>query len=273
MKSQVAPYQTLAWCVRIVCKNGTTIRITSYPVDLKMSNATVYVTDSGYDMTSYITDDNMSPSALDLEGIIGIGGVTREQVAAGVFDGARIYIFKCSSLSPVEDYEPVMSGIFGKTTITDNRYKIEGMSLIDVLNQSIGKVYSPLCVHTFGDSKCSINLAAITINSTLTGVISAYSVVDSARTEVSDYFGAGTIRFISGVNAGLPPIEIRSFIGGTIVTYEPFTYTPSIGDAYEMIPGCRKTREACRDKWNNTINALAFWDLPVSGVYMARGAK
>lgn len=273
MKTQIAPYQTAAWCVRIVCRDSTTIRLTSYPVDLKMSGGNIYVTDSGYDMTSYITDDGMSPSSVDIEGIIGIGGVTREQVAAGVFDGARIYIFKCDALSPVEDYEPVMAGVFGKTIVTDEKYKIEGMSLIDALNQSVGRTYSPLCTHTFGDANCTKSLYSVTVTGTLTGVTSGYSFSDSARVEVSDYFGAGTIRFTGGANAGLPAIEIKSFNSGNIVVHEPFYYTPVIGDTYEMVAGCRKRKEDCRDKWNNVINAMAFWDLPVSGVYISRGEK
>ena len=41
MKSVVAPYETKALCMRIVCANGTTIRLTRYPFDLKMSNGQV----------------------------------------------------------------------------------------------------------------------------------------------------------------------------------------------------------------------------------------
>lgn len=275
MKTTVAPYENAAWCIRIVCKNGLTIRLTSYPVNLTMSNATVYLTDSGYEVTTYSADDGLSPSALDIEGIMGLSGVTREQVAVGIFDGARVYIFKCSFASPVEDYEPIMAGFFGKARIVDDRYKIEAMSLVDAFNEVIGWSYSPLCLHTFGDARCKKVLAGapITVTGTLTSVASGSSFGDSARVEVADYFGAGMIRFTSGPNANLPPLEIKSFSAGAIVTHEPFYFLPVIGDAYEMVAGCRKRRVDCKDKWNNVVNALAFWDMPVSGVYVSRGEK
>jgi uncharacterized phage protein (TIGR02218 family) len=274
MKATVASYQNAAWCVRITCKNGgPVIRLTSYPVNLTMSNATVYLTDSGYDITSYVADDGMAPSALDLEGIMQIGGVTREQVAVGIFDGARVNIFKCNVSSPVEDYDPIMAGFFGKATVVDERYRIEAMSLVDAFNEVIGQTYSPLCGHTFGDARCKKALAGapITVTGTLTSVTSGSSFGDSARAEAADYFGAGTFRFTSGANANLPALEVKSFSAGAIVTHETFYYLPAIGDAYEMVAGCRKRRVDCRDKWNNVVNALAFWDMPVSGVYISRG--
>lgn len=240
-----------------------------------MSNATVYLTDSGYNMTTYSSDDGMSPSSLDIEGIMELSGVTREQVATGIFDGARVYIFKCNFASPVEDYEPIMSGLFGKAFIIDERYRVEAMSLVDALNIVVGWAYSPLCLHTFGDANCKKVLAGapITVTGTLTSVTSGSSFGDSARAEAADYFGAGLIRFTSGPNANLPAIEVKSFSAGAIVTHEPFYYLPVIGDAYEMVAGCRKRRVDCRDKWNNVVNALAFWDMPVSGVYTSRGEK
>lgn len=275
MKPTVAPYTTASWCARIECVGGAVIRLTTHPYNLTMSNATVYLTDSGYNMTTYSSDDGMSPSSLDIEGIMELSGVTREQVATGIFDGARVYIFKCNFASPVEDYEPIMSGLFGKAFIIDERYRVEAMSLVDALNIVVGWAYSPLCLHTFGDANCKKVLAGapITVTGTLTSVTSGSSFGDSARAEAADYFGAGLIRFTSGPNANLPAIEVKSFSAGAIVTHEPFYYLPVIGDAYEMVAGCRKRREDCRDKWNNVVNALAFWDMPVSGVYFSRGGK
>ena len=71
MKTQVAPYETAVKCLRIECTNGLTVRLTRYPVDLVMSNATVYQSGTGYDFTGYSATATMSPSAIDLEGFLG----------------------------------------------------------------------------------------------------------------------------------------------------------------------------------------------------------
>ena len=271
MKPQVAPYETAVKCLRIVCTNGLTVRLTRYPVDLTMSNATVYQSGTGYDFTGYSATASMSPSAIDLEGFLGFAGVTRDAIASGVFDGARCYLFATSFLNPVEDYEPIVASIMGKTTLEDDKYRIEEMALIDALNQSVGKTYSAACPKTFGGQEyagCKINLAAITVTGTLSAVTSSSIVRDATRAEAVDYFAGGTLQFTSGLNAGLKPLEIkRHEADGTLETFEPFHYPPAIGDAYALIPGCRKRLVDCRDKWNNILNFGGFSNIPTSSQY------
>lgn len=277
MKPQVAPYETSALCLRIVCTNGSTIRVTRYPKDLTMSNGQVYLTGSGFDFTGYESTASLSPSAIDLEGILGYAGVTREAVASGVFDGARAYLFACNFLAPIEDYEPIVASFLGKSTLTDTGYVFEEMALIDALNQSVGKTYMAQCPKVFGGQEyagCKISLAPLTVTGTLTAVASSTHFTDSARSEAADYFALGTIRFTSGANSGLKPQEIKSFsAGGALATFEPFYYPPSIGDAYVLVPGCRKRLDDCRDKWNNVINFGGFPNMPTSSIYGQRGAQ
>ena len=284
MKSTVAPYQTSAWCVRIECVGGLVVRLTTYPYDLTMSNATVYETDSGYEQTAYSSGTGFAASAIDLTGFVGIAGISRDQIASGVFDNARVYIFKCDFLNPVEDYEEVTSGFFGKTTLEDDKYTIQGMSLIDALNQSTGKTYAAACMNTLGSPLCGITLSLIDVTGTLTHVTSRFVIRDSARSEAADWFGAGTIQFTTGLNAGLKPLEVKSYAAdGTITLFDPLYYAPAVSDAYVLIPGCRKRRdEDCRDKFGNVavtsgVHAmkqypnkggfLGFKDIPTSSVY------
>lgn len=277
MKSSVAPYQTSALCLRIVCGNGTAIRVTRYPKDLTMSNGQVYLTGSGFDFTGYESTASLSPSAIDLEGILGFAGVTREAVASGVFDGARAYLFACDYLNPIEDHEPIVASFLGKATLTDSGYTFEEMALIDALNQSVGKTYMAQCPKTFGGQEyagCKIALGPLTVSGTLTAVTRGTQFADNTRPEAADYFSLGTVQFTSGANAGLKPLEIKSFsAGGGIVTFEPFYFQPAIGDAYVMTPGCRKRLEDCRDKWNNVVNFGGFPNMPTSSIYTQRGSK
>ena len=276
MKSTVAPYQTSATCVRIECLNGVTVRLAAYPYDLIMSNSTIYQSGSGYDVTEITASSNFSPSAIDLEGFVGFAGVTRDIIASGVFDGARAYVFACDFLGPVEDYEPLLMAVLGKTRLEDDRYIIEQMSVVDVLSQSVGRVVGPSCDKVFGGqgfAGCKKDLVALTVTGTLTAVSNGSAFTDSSRTEAADWFGLGTIVFTSGANAGLKAQEIKSFAGGVITTYEPFYYTPQIGDAYSMVPGCRKTLDACRDKYNNALNFGGFPFKPPTSVYASRGTN
>lgn len=285
MKTQVAPYATAVKCLRIECTNGLVVRLTRYPVDLVMSNAMVYQSGTGYDFTGYSATATMSPSAIDLEGFLGFAGVTRDAIASGIFDGARCYLFATNFLAPVEDYEPIVASIMGKTTLEDDKYRVEEMALVDALNQSVGKTYSAACQKTFGGQEyagCMIDLGPLTVTGTLSAVTSSSIVRDAGRSEAADYFGLGTLQFTSGLNAGLKPMEIkRHEADGTLETFEPFHYPPAIGDAYSLIPGCRKRLEDCRDKWEpilltgkgNVDNFGGFSNIPTSSQYAEIGTR
>lgn len=279
MKSAVADYRYRVLCLRIIPAVGSPIYLTDHPRDLTMSGHT-YLSTSGYEFTGYSSTAGFSPATIDTSGIAGASGVSRAAVASGLFDGARCYVFATSWASPVEDEEPIVCGIFGKTELMDDRYHISGVSLIDALNQSVGQIYGAACPKTFCGQEyggCMASLAANTVTGTLTGVTSAAVFTDSGRPEAADTFGAGTIQFTTGPNAGLKPLEIKSFSGGVITTFEPFYYLPTVGDSYTMVRGCRKRLSDCQARWNgtstysNVANFGGFPWIPTGSTYAKMG--
>jgi len=185
MKAQVANFQFRTFCLRIVPKWGQTIRLVQYPTDLKMTNGQVYQSAVGYQFTGYQSTTNFSPSLVDLEGIAGFAGIGKDQIASGMFDNARCYLFATEWNNPVEDLEPIASSILGKTTLMDEKYRIEEMSLIDALNQNIGDTYTPICQKIFGSQGfAECKKVPTVVTGTLTAVASQFSVTDTARTEL-----------------------------------------------------------------------------------------
>ena len=276
MKTSVAAREYKIHCIRIVPLWGATVYLTDHVRDVVIG-ANTYKTDSGYQFSGQVSESSMAPGVMDLDGIANISGIGYDQIASGVFDNARVYAFATTWTSPVVDEEPLGVAILGKTTIKDNRYTIEMMMLVDALNQSVGQTYQPSCQKKFGGQEyagCKIALAPITVTGTITTVTSNFIFRDSARTEAADYFASGTIAFTSGSNAGLKPLEIKSYLlDGTIETYEAFHYPVSIGDTYTMIPGCRKRLEDCRDKWNNVVNFGGFSYVPTQSTYSKFGNR
>ena len=272
MKSTVADHRYRVLCLRIVPTAGSPIYLTDHPRDLAMIGHT-YLSTAGYEFTGYAATSGFSPASIDIEGIAGASGVTRAAVGSGLFDGARCYVFATSWAAPVEDQEPVVAGIFGSATLLDHRFQIGGVSLVDVLNQSVGQTYGAQCPKAFGGTEyagCGVSLAANTVTGTLTSVTSASVFTDSARSEPADTFGAGTIQFISGPNAGLKALEIKSFAAGVITTFEPFYYLPVVGDAYTMVRGCRKRLSDCQ-AYSNVVNFGGFPYIPTGSTYSQVG--
>lgn len=279
MKAIVADYRYRTLCMRIVPTTGSAIYLTDHPRDLVMSGHT-YLSTAGYQFTGNSATAEFSPASIDLEGICSASGVTRAALASGLFDGARCYIFATAWVSPVEDQEPVAAGIFGKSTLLDDRYRIDGLSLIDTLNQTVGDTYGTQCPKRFCGTEyagCGVSLAANTVTGTIDTVTSASVFYDAARTETADTFGAGTIAFTSGPNAGLKPLEVKSFAAGVITTFEPFYYLPVAGNAYTMVRGCRKRLSDCQARWNgsstfsNIVNFGGFPWIPWGSTYAQVG--
>lgn len=247
MKSAVADRRYKIHCLRIVPLWGDTVYLTDHPRDLVIG-ANTYKTDSGYQFSGHASESSMSPGVMDLDGIAGIAGIDRDEIVSGVFDGARVYAFATTWTSPVVDEEPLGVAVMGKTTIKDNRYTAELMMLVDALNQSVGKTYTACCQKRFGGQEyagCGVALGPITVTGTITHVTSNRVFRDDTRPEVSDYFGEGTIAFTTGANAGLKPMEVKTYVGvktasitaitkaaSAVVTVGTHTY--AIGDVVEF---------------------------------------
>ena len=274
MKPQVADWQTRTLCLQIIPKTGQIIRLTQYPRDLTMSNGNVYKSTVGYEFTGYSATDGFSPSSIDFEGIAGFAGIGRDQIISGVYDNARCKMFATSWINPVEDYEPILASILGKATMQDDRYKIEEMSLIDALNQSVGGSYTSVCQKTFGSTVyAGCKKTPVVVTGTITTVVSQTVFSDTSRGQVADFFTEGTIKFTSGLNAGLKPIEIKAYgLNGAITVHEPFYYKVAVGDAYSMTEGCQKRLQDCKAK-NNILNFGGFSYIPTTSQYTDRGTN
>lgn len=74
----------------------------------------------------------------------------------------------------------------------------------------------------------------------------------------ADYYSLGQLTWLTGNNAGRT-IEVRNWDLGTR-TLSLFLKMPEaiqVGDLFELLPGCRKRLEDCRDKFANVVNMRA----------------
>lgn len=278
MKSTVADYKTRVQCGRVVCRSGLTIRIAAYPYDLKMSNGEVYLAGAGFDYTGLTAETGFSASVIDLDGFIGYAGVTRDMLQSGVFDGAAVYYFYTNFMNPVEDEQPHLKSVFGKTTIEDDHYRIEQMSAHDLLSQDTTQTYTAACAHIRefggqGHGRCGVNVAAITVTGTVTHLISDFVIRDSSRGESAGRFKSGSIIFTSGSNTDLAEIKIRDYAAdGTITLYEPPFYALTVGVTYTMIPGCDGSITACKG-YGNILRRRGFDWIPLRSTVLGIGGQ
>lgn len=125
--------------------------------------------------------------------------------------------------------------------------------------------------HTFveGDVVEFASVAGMTQINGLTGTVTAIG----ATTITVNINSSGFSTYTSGGTASL--------LAGTITLHDAFHYPIVAGDAYTLIPGCRKRQEDCRDKWEpilltgkgNMDNFGGFSFVPTQSTYSQVGGS
>jgi len=264
---------TKVFCLRIVPRYGSPpIYLTSYPQSLYVRDpgagytVTEYRSKEGTENSDYDMSQSFTPAVIEIKGVFGEYGITRENILRGVFEGARAYCFATSWKAPIKDEEPIGTFIFGKPKITDNTFSLELHHIIDSFNAAPSLSYSKNCVNTFGDmtpdgedvplSFCRVGSAANYVSGTITAfdIETPNQFADSSRTEIGDWFGAGYVQFELPGGLLTKPFEVAEFnAGGAFTLFDTPLYTLTEGMNYFARAGCKKRLIDCRVKFNNVL--------------------
>lgn len=170
------------------------------------------------------------------------------------------------ALDDSSNYVVLFLGPINQVEMGPNQFIMEVRSHITGLGQRgpRGRTTSS-CNWRFGDSDtCQIDgeSAANKQTSTATGG-STTTLVDTARTEVDDYWNLGMILMTSGDNAG----RSRGILNWdnatkTFLLDVEFDNAIQAGDTYVVRRGCDKTFYTCKNTFDNTINFGGFPYVP-----------
>ena len=266
-------------CVRFEALDGTVLRfVLRYPADLVMSNGSVYMQfDIAVKSDTNATVDG-APTVIDIGSVYDIDAITREEIDSCKWDGARIYSFYTDWANPIEDDEPDRVFQIGKVREEDERFTVELSSLLDLLNQTVGRLITPGCLNVFCDShvdgqaipseksRCKKVGSDFDVTGVITSVSSNMQFRAAALDGVhaNDWFGNGELIFTLGNNAGLGYSLVKAYnTNGTITLSTPAYFTPQIGDQFKIRAGCRKRfAEDCVAKFANGKHFGGFPHVP-----------
>lgn len=256
---------SLARCVRIVRTDGVVHRLTARARSITMSNGQVYDSDGGFSADTAVRNRiGVEPDgSVDLELALVPAGVPVLDIRLGRLDGAELFAFQTLADDPVEDDHPLGYLRFGETVLRGSRYVAPLRSVQDLLALPIGRVITPSCDATLGDARCTVDLGPLTVAGTIAERLSDVEyLVAEAEAQPEDFFGLGLMRLTSGTLSGLE-LEITEHAGQNIVLAEPPVELPAVGDAVELVPGCRKRlAEDCIAKFDNALNHQGYPDVP-----------
>ena len=187
-------------------------------------------------------------------------------VRSGALDGAEVVIHK-AFMRQWTDAPQTLEWFRGEVTEsghTDQTVTLKVESDASKFDQSLPRnLFSPGCVHDLFSSGCGLSRAAYQV----TGAVNAASTLGRLFTtlgQANGWFSYGYLIFTSGANAGVSR-SIRTYTqaDGMLELSAPLAFSPAVGDAFVIYPGCDKAKTTCESaKFNNLVHFKAMPFVP-----------
>lgn len=261
---------TIARCWRFERTDGAVVAVTTCARDL-LYLGEVYHSKEGVNPTAISQQVGAVVANSEVTGTLSSDLATEAEFLAGLWDGCKYAIFEVNYRDLSMGRLMLASGTLGDLKVGRSSFNAEMRGLAQALQQTNGKVVTKNCTAQFGDARCKVDLAPITVAGAVTSVTNRRLIIDTSRAESADYFGAGLFRVTSGAMNG-EEMEIDTFAAGEFSLVLPLSQNPEIGMTYEAVPGCRKRlTEDCKDKWVNVLNFRGFPNIPGADKVLGMG--
>jgi len=255
--------ETLTVCTlwKITRADATVFGFTDNSRDVVYSGTT-YLAATGHTPSSIKTTSNLSVDNLEVQSVLDSSTITEADIQAGLWDFAAVEIMIVNYLSLADGHMTLRKGWLGNIKTGRHNFMAELRGMMQPLQQTIGRVYSPSCDAVLGDARCSVTLATYTVTGAVTTATSARVFTDTARTEADGYFDGGLITWTAG-NNDTYSMEIKtSTAAGVITLQQAMPNVTVIGDTYSLSAGCDKLLATCKTKFNNVVNFRGFPHVP-----------
>ena len=225
-------------------------------------DSVTYEASAGHTPSSIRTTATLGVDNLEVQSVLDSATITEADIQAGLWDYAEVEIMLVNYLSLADGHMLLRKGWLGNVKTGRATFVAELRGMMQPLQQSIGRVYTPACDAALGDARCGVTLASYTVTGSVTTATSARVFTDTTRTEADGYFDGGLITWTSGDNDTYSMEVKSSTAAGVITLQQGMPNDTTIGDAYSLSAGCDKLLATCRDKFSNVVNFRGFPHVP-----------
>lgn len=265
---------TLCQLVRIETKDGTVFGFTDLDTDVIYddgSGPVTYQAENGFTPSRYEASADTSIDNAELTGIVSDTGITAQEIRAGIFDYARVRVYRINYEATSNGHEIMAVGTLGETRFSESGFTVEFRSLMQQLKQPVSVPYSTDCRARFGSKL--IGTATVDSNGDLDfeeqhpcgkdftwflGAIDSLGsntkriFVDAGLSQTGDFFVPGVVEILSGPNVGLQ-MEVDDYDGSTK------TVTLALALPYALTAGVTyRIRQDCSKQWDDANHGCLY---------------
>ena len=185
-------------------------------------------------------------------------------IAQTDFRGKRVVlrIVFLDQVSSEDDATMVFDGIMDSPNFYQGVFSLRVTSRINLKIRS-GRLYQLMCQWVFGGDQCVFERLGSKKSGTVNAGSTSSVILDSSRTEVSDYWKHGLLEITSGVLKGQKRRVTQYSLDSRQISLDiTFESVPGHGVTYDVYRGCDKTLGWCQSL-GNEANFGGFHTLPV----------
>jgi uncharacterized phage protein (TIGR02218 family) len=217
LKAHLAqPTQTMATCWLAVLSGGASYGFTDHDKDIVVSGWSApdnilhktYTAATGFTARSIATSDALNVDNTDVHGVLVSPAITEDDLLAGRWDGARIYIFQVNwadvTMGPM--YQRV--GFLGEVSTGRTAFRAELRGMMQRYTASLCELTSPGCRATLGDARCGVDL----VNDS--PVFTHYGSVDNVNADNTTFYSSDLVQ--PGPTGGVAIVGITNASPGVV---------------------------------------------------------
>ncbi len=249
--------------------DGAVFRYADYDRDIKLADGRLFSCSApGFERDKIsLTADEVIDSLnieLNIDETDKMNGVGIVQLARnGGFDDARLSLYRCF-LDEKGNALYLLKLFTGEIETPEGgglSLELDVNSLANKLNNNFPtRCYYPTCPFSLYDSMCGVNLADY--KKTGTVISATKKIITSNLSFTNGYYEQGGLEFLTGVLAGTAH-AVRYSNNNTFELLIEAETAPSAGDTFIVYPGCDKTPDTCKNKFNNFARNRATPFIPI----------
>jgi len=196
-----------------------------------------------------------------LSGALSSESISEEELARGVWDGARVDVYRVDWSAPSERVH-LFAGHIGEVRRGVQAFEAELRGLQAALNVPVGRVFSRFCDADVGDARCGVDIEAPAFRGegVIAEVLGSHSFRASGLGAYADqWFARGRIVWGDETQS---EIATHRHEGGAAVFELLDAAALSEGATFNVYAGCDKRVETCRAKFANAVNFRGFPHMP-----------